>query len=112
MLYNDNNGTSEANATDASELSVGSGSMVFSKLVGTHEIVGSGSGFVVINIQRDVNFASSEGSPTWSIGTLGAGYDATANFYCLGGTAGTNSKVTISANGNTLTFTASGCASD
>ena len=36
LLYNDSNGTSEANATDASELSVGSGSMVFSKLVGTH----------------------------------------------------------------------------
>ena len=112
LLYNDTNGTSEANATDASELSVGSGSMVFSKLVGTHEIVGSGSGFVVINIQRDVNFASSEGTPAWSIGTLGAGYDATANFYCLGGTTGTNAEGTISANGSTISVTAAGSAYD
>ena len=64
---------------------------MFSKLIGTHEIVGSGTGFVVINIQRDVNFKSDEGTPAWKIGSVGVGYDSgkTAKFYCIGGNNGT-----------------------
>ena len=98
-LLHDDNGSAEASASDPdTELAPGSGSIVFSKLIGSHEIVGSGSGFVVINIQRDVNFIASgsdAGSPTWSIGSVGAGYTQDARFYLIGGGASTNASGTI-----------------
>ena len=68
----------------------------------------SGSGYVVINLQRDVNFLSSEGTPAWAIGSTGSGYTKTANFYCIGGTAGVDAQGTISANGATITLSANG----
>ena len=109
LLDGDSNGTLEANATSGGgELSVGTGSLVFSKVIGTHEIVSSGSGYVVLNLQRDVNFLSSEGTPVWSIGTTGGNYSTTANFYCIGGTTGTNAKGTISSNGSTITVSTNG----
>ena len=63
------------------------GSVVYSNLIGTHEIVGSGSGYVVIEKQRDVTLkadeqdaAASNATVTWSIGALGSGYNANSNF--------------------------------
>ena len=106
LLYD--GGTTEANASTGQEITSGNGSLVLSKINGTHEIVASGSGYVVINLQRDVNFLSSEGTPAWAIGSTGSGYTKTANFYCIGGTAGVDAQGTISANGATITLTANG----
>ena len=90
------------------------GSVVYSNLVGTHEIVGSGSGYVVIEKQRDVTLkadeqdaAASNATVTWSIGALGSGYNANATFYCIGGGASANAKGTISTTG-TITVSSGG----
>ena len=106
LLYD--GGTSEANATTGAEITSGNGSLVLSKINGTHEIVASGNGYVVLNLQRDVNFLNSEGTRVWSIGAVGAGYSGTANFYCIGGTSGVTAEGTISANGSTITVTTNG----
>ena len=102
-LLHDDNGSAEVSVTDPeTQLTPGSGSVVFSNLIGTHEVVGSGSGFVVINIQRDVNFigtGSDAGTPKWSIGTLGVGYDNVARFYLIGGGASTNADGNITTTG-------------
>ena len=61
--------------------------MIYSQLNGTHEIVGAGSGFVVV--EKSVMFNSeadeqdaSNGNATvnWKIGSLGSGYAANATF--------------------------------
>ena len=90
------------------------GSVVYSNLIGTHEIVGSGSGYVVIEKQRDVTLkadeqdaAASNATVTWSIGALGSGYNANATFYCIGGGASANAKGTISTTG-TITVSSGG----
>ena len=106
LLYD--GGTSEANASTGAEISSGNGSLVLSKINGTHEIVASGSGWVVLNLQRDVNFLSSEGTRTWAIGSIGSGYTQTAKFYCIGGTTGVSAEGTISSNGLTRTVSANG----
>ena len=110
LLYD--GGTSEANASTGAEISSGNGSLVLSKINGTHEIVASGAigsdYYVVINLQRDVNFLSSEGTRTWAIGSIGAGYSKTAKFYCIGGTAGVSAEGTISANGSTISVSTNG----
>ena len=106
LLYD--GGTSEANATTGADITSGPGSLVLSKINGTHEIVASGNGYVVLNLQRDVNFLNSEGTRVWSIGAVGAGYSGTANFYCVGGTSGVTAEGTISANGSTITVTTNG----
>ena len=106
LLYD--GGLSEANASTGLEIDSGNGSLVLSKINGTHEIVESGSGWVVLNLQRDVNFLNSEGTPTWAIGSIGSGYTKTAKFYCIGGTAGVSAEGTISANGSTRTVSTNG----
>jgi hypothetical protein len=106
LLYD--GGLSEANASTGVEIDSGNGSLVLSKINGTHEIVASGSGWVVLNLQRDVNFLNSEGTRTWAIGSIGAGYTKTAKFYCIGGTAGVCAEGTISANGLTITVSTNG----
>ena len=101
MLSDD--GANELNATSLETVDTnGTGSIVYSNISGNFEIVGSGSGFVVIEKQRDVNFKSNEGSPAWSIGNVGAGYtnsSSTATWYAVGG-GGTGANGTITSNGS------------
>ena len=101
MLSDD--GANELNATSLETVDTnGTGSIVYSNISGNFEIVGSGSGFVVIEKQRDVNFKSNEGSPAWSIGNVGAGYtnsSSTATWYAVGG-GGTGAKGTVTTNGS------------
>ena len=94
-------GTSEVNATTGNEVADGSGSVIYSNLIGTHEVVLHGDGFLVVEKQRDVNFKSNEGSPVWNIGSLGAGYNGNATFFCVGGgaTAANSAKGTVSTTG-------------
>ena len=73
-------------------------------------MVGSGTGYVVIQKQRDVNFKSDEGTPAWSVGSEGAGYASAARFYCVGGNNGstdTNATGTVSISGSTVSITVS-----
>ena len=103
-------GTSEVNATTTNEVADGSGSVIYSNLIGTHEVVYHGNGFLVVEKQRDVNFKSDEGSPVWNIGSLGAGYTngQTAKFFCVGGGATTanSAQGTVSTTGTCLVTTA------
>ena len=110
-------GNYEANATTGEAVANTGinqgGSVVYSDLIGTHEVVGSGTGYVVIQKQRDVNFKSDEGTPAWSVGSEGAGYSSAANFYCVGGNNGTtdaNATGTVNISGSTVSIsvTASG----
>jgi hypothetical protein len=105
MLSED--GANEVNATTGDSVDTnGSGSIVYSNLNGTHEIVGSGSGFLVIEKQRDVNFKSDEGSRVWNVGDLGTGYDGNAQWFAIGG-GGTGAKGTVTTGGS-FTVTAGG----
>jgi hypothetical protein len=70
---------------EGSDIAAGSGIMVFSTLNGTFEVIASGSGYVVINQKRDVNFESGKGTKTWSTGSGGAGYNTNAKVYFVGG---------------------------
>ena len=101
MLSDD--GANELNATTLETVDTnGSGSIVYSNISGNFEIVGSGSGFVVIEKQRDVNFKSDKVSPAWSIGNVGAGYSnnsSTATWYAVGG-GGTGASGTVTTNGS------------
>ena len=110
-------GSKEVNASTGLEVdSPARGSIIFSNLIGTHEVVGSGSGYVVVEKQRDINLKadeSDENSNTcaWSIGSLGTtspsgGY--TGYFFCVGGGASSNAKGTVSANGLTFTVSSGG----
>ena len=66
MLSDD--GLNEVNATSGESVDTnGTGSVVYSNLNGSHTIVGSGSGFIVIEKRRDVNFKSVKGSPVWML---------------------------------------------
>lgn len=108
-------GSKEANASTGVEVeSPARGTIIYSNLIGTHEIVGSGSGYVVIEKQRDVNLkadeqdaSASNATVTWAIGSLGSGYSANATFYCVGGGASTNAKGTITTSG-TISVTTAG----
>jgi hypothetical protein len=105
MLSDD--GGSEVNATTGESVETnGTGSIVYSSLNGTHEVVGSGSGYVVIEKQRDINFKSNEGSPAWNVGTTGAGYSQSANWWAIGG-GGSGAKGTVTTSGS-FTVTAGG----
>jgi hypothetical protein len=104
-------GLYEANATTSEAVTNTGvnqgGSVVYSDLIGTHEVVGSGTGYVVIQKQRDVNFKSDEGTPAWNVGSEGAGYTSAAKFYCVGGNNGstdTNATGTVNISGSTVTF--------
>jgi hypothetical protein len=116
LLYKLNDdGSKEANASTGVEVeSPARGTIIYSNLIGAHEIVGSGSGYVVIEKQRDVNLkadeqdaSASNATVTWSIGTLGTGYSASSTFYCIGGGASTNAKGTITT-GGTITVSTAG----
>ena len=105
MLSED--GANEVNATSGDSVDTnGSGSIVYSNINGTHEVVGSGSGYVVIDKQRDVNFKSDEGSPVWNVGDLGTGYDGNAHWFAIGG-GGTGAKGTVTTGGS-FTISAGG----
>jgi hypothetical protein len=106
MLNDD--GNYEVNATTGENVDTnGTGSVVYSNLTGSFEIVGSGSGFVVIEKQRDVNFKSDEGSPSWEIGDLGTGYTSVASWWAIGG-GGTGAEGTVTTSG---TFSVSSAGS-
>ena len=119
LLYEDNlneiNASTGAQVTSVTQFSqlassAARGSIVDSNLNGSHEIVKSGSSFIVLDKQRDVNFKSDEGSPVWKIGNIGTGYSAPARFYCVGGngisdsnatgTISTTGAITVSTNGS------------
>ena len=107
MLSDD--GSYEVNASTGENVETnGTGSIVYSNLIGTHEVVGSGVGYVVIEKQRDVNFDSGEGSPEWNIGNVGAGYDnssSTVKWYAIGGGgSGGNGKVYTNVSGQFSSF--------
>ena len=105
MLSDD--GGNEVNASTGENVeSNGTGSIVYSSITGNFEVVGSGSGYVVVEKQRDVNFVSGEGSPAWSIGTLGSGYSQNAKWYAIGGN-GTGAEGTVTSGGN-FTVTSGG----
>ena len=87
--------TGESSTVDTN----GSGSVVYSNLIGSHEIVGSGSGYVVIEKQRDVNFKSDEGSPSWNVRTTGSGYSQSAKWWAVGG-GGSNASGTVTTGGS------------
>ena len=80
-------------ATTGSKTNITDGSVIYSQLNGTHEIVGAGSGFVVIEKQRDVQLkadetdgSNSNATVSWSIGTLGektGGGSYTGKFFCV-----------------------------
>ena len=100
MLSDD--GANELNATTLQTVDTnGTGSVVYSNISGNFEVVGGGSGYIVVEKQRDVNFKN-EGSPAWSIGNVGAGYDtssSTATWYAIGG-GGSGGKGTVTTNGS------------
>ncbi len=105
-------GSTEANATTGESVETnGTGSIVYSGINGTHEVVGSGSGYVVVQKQRDVNFKSDEGTPVWNIGDLGGGYTANAYWWAIGG-GGSGAKGTVTTGGSfTVTDGGSGYTS-
>lgn len=100
-------GTHEANATTGEDVDTnGTGSVVYSNISGSYEVVGSGSGYFVIEKQRDVNFKN-EGSPTWNIGDSGTGYTTTAKWWAVGG-GGSGAYGTVNSGGTSFTVTAGG----
>ncbi len=106
MLSDD--GKSEVNATTGDSIEsngTAASSVVLSGINGTHEVVGSGSGYVVIEKQRDVNFKT-EGSRAWNVGTTGAGYTKSAYWWAVGG-GGSGAKGTVTTSGS-FTVTAGG----
>jgi hypothetical protein len=106
MLNDD--GSNEVNATTGENVETnGTGSVVYSNLSGTHEVVGSGAGYVVIEKQRDVNFKSDEGSPAWGVGSAGAGYSTTARWWAIGG-GGSGAEGTVNSTGTSFTVTSPG----
>ena len=107
MLSDD--GGNEVNASTGENVETnGTGSVVYSNISGNFEVVGGGTGYVVIEKQRDVNFKSDEGSPAWSIGSTGAGYtssSSTATWYAIGGGgSGANGSVTTNGSGQFSSF--------
>ncbi|MBT3637995.1 MAG: hypothetical protein HN531_13740 [Opitutae bacterium] len=70
---------------NGSDVSVGSGIMIYSNLNGAHEVVDSASGYVIVKVKRDVNFDSGKGDKKWALGSVGAGYNTTAKAYFIGG---------------------------
>ena len=103
-MLDSSDSSKEYSISSEQAVDVGNGSVIYSQLIGTHEIVGSGSNFVVIEKQRDVNLKTDEqdeldGNETcrWAIGAVGSSYSG--NFYCIGGGATTNAKGTISSTG-------------
>lgn len=102
-------GTGEVNATTGVDVtSPARGSIIYSNLIGTHEVVLHGNGYIVVEKQRDVNLKSDEGTPVWSVGSAGAGYSGNATFYCIGGGASSNAKGTVSSNGSTISVSTAG----
>jgi hypothetical protein len=100
-------GTHEVNATTGENVDTnGTGSVVYSNISGSFEVVGSGSGYFVVEKQRDVNFKN-EGSPTWSIGDSGTGYTTTAKWWAVGG-GGSGAYGTVNSSGTSFTVTAGG----
>jgi hypothetical protein len=100
-------GTHEANATTGEDVDTnGTGSVVYSNISGSYEVVGSGSGYFVIEKQRDVNFKN-EGSPSWSVGNSGAGYNTTARWWAIGG-GGSGAYGTVNSSGTNFTVTSGG----
>ena len=101
----------EVNGSDVAE---GNGTMVYSNLNGTHEVVDSSSGYVVIKVKRDVNFESGKGDKKWALGSVGAGYNTTAKAYFIGGNdnpGATDAIATVTVSGGSITgfdFTGTG----
>lgn len=89
----------DVNGSDVDE---GNGIMTYSNLNGTHEIVDSASGYVIIKVKRDVNFESGKGDKKWSLGSAGVGYNTTAKAYFIGG-GGSGAIADVSVSGGSIT---------
>jgi len=97
----------DVNGSDVAE---GSGVMVYSNLNGTHEVVDSASGYVIVKVKRDVNFESGKGDKKWALGSVGAGYNTTAKAYFIGG-GGSGAIASVTVSGGAITgfdFTSTG----
>ena len=84
--------------------------MVYSNLNGTHEVVDSASGYVIVKVKRDVNFESGKGDKKWSLGSVGDGYNTSAKAYFIGG-GGTGAIASVTVSSGEITgfdFTGSG----
>ena len=79
-------GTSEANATTGEEVTAAGarGSIVYSDLIGSHEVVASSGSYVVVEKQRDIELKTDEGTPAWNVGSAGTGYSSAATLLCRG----------------------------
>ncbi len=89
----------DVNGSDVDE---GNGIMIYSNLNGTHEIVDSASGYVIVKVKRDVNFESGKGDKKWSLGSAGAGYNTTAKAYFIGG-GGSGAIADVTVSGGSIT---------
>ena len=110
LLYD--GGTSEANATTGEEVTAAGarGSIVYSDLIGSHEVVASSGSYVVVEKQRDIELKTDEGTPAWNVGSAGTGYSSAATFYCVGGNNGTtdaNATGTVNVAGSLVTISVS-----
>jgi hypothetical protein len=97
----------DVNGTD---VTAGNGIMVYSNLNGTHEIVDSSSGYVVVKVKRDLNFEAGKGDKKWSLGSVGAGYNTSAKAYFIGG-GGTGAIASVTVSSGAITgfdFTGTG----
>jgi hypothetical protein len=95
---------------DGSDVAEGNGTMVYSNLNGTHEVVDSASGYVIVKVKRDVNFESGKGDKKWSLGSVGAGYNTSAKAYFIGG-GGTGAIASVTVSSGAITgfdFTGTG----
>ena len=87
---------------NGSDVDQGNGIMIYSNLNGTHEIVDSASGYVIVKVKRDVNFESGKGDKKWSLGSVGAGYNTTAKAYFIGG-GGSGAIADVTVSGGSIT---------
>ena len=103
-LNDDGTLESDENGTDVAD---GSGVVIYSNLNGSHEIILSGSGYIVIEKIRDVNIKTDEvdtlennALANWSIGNIGAGYSTSAKVYLIGGGSGVSAKAAFTIHHN------------
>jgi hypothetical protein len=87
---------------NGSDVTAGGGIMVYSNLNGTHEVVDSATGYVIVKVKRDVNFESGKGDKKWALGSAGTGYNTTAKVYFIGG-GGSGGKGDAAVSGGAVT---------
>lgn len=104
--YDSDNSAQYELDVNGSDVTAGSGIMIYSNLSGTHEVVDSASGYVIVKVKRDVNFDSGKGDKKWALGSVGAGYNTTAKAYFIGGNdnpGATDAIATVTVSGGSIT---------